>query len=305
MNESEFYARFDAIVAQYLPVHDDQHGAAPLRAAIAAYRTRPAHLTRPRLLVKTAALYNATGGTIDGILDLAVATELLHLFALMHDDAIDGNGRDGVTERSPVLAILGGDLLQMIAFDLIERTVTDYGYDAVIPHFLRTIAIETILGQAEETSNDPPKDEDALLALYDRKTSRYSYVAPMVTAVHALPNDATGTRAREDIPTLERIGCLAGRRLQLRDDVHDLANASPEQPLPPWEHHIVRVWERTGSDRSFTAWSDELAHRLEETIAAELAHLSLPSAAKRELYRILAPSGERCRTPSVIATLGK
>src|SRR5437660_12793723 len=89
---------------------------------------------RPILAI---AAYEAIGGSSPAILPCAAALELIHTYSLVHDDlpAMDNDDyRRGKLTNHKVfgeaMAILAGDALLTMAFDLISRNSLD-GVDAV------------------------------------------------------------------------------------------------------------------------------------------------------------------------------
>ncbi|MFW6215033.1 MAG: polyprenyl synthetase family protein [Alkalispirochaetaceae bacterium] len=195
---------------------------ATLLSLLEGYLARPASLLRPRLLLATAESYGADPRTV-ALTRLAAATELLHLFALMHDDVLDEDGREGVElpgppEREPSL-LLTGDLLHSLAISIIETTVEQNNLSRRILTQIRSISLRTIVGQSRDLSflregstNSLPGARE-LYRLYDLKTGYYSFVAPLTIGAIAAGS--------EDIDGLERVGLLLGRAYQLRDDRRD------------------------------------------------------------------------------------
>jgi farnesyl diphosphate synthase len=83
---------------------------------------------RPRLVYATGQLFGAEAATLD---HAAVAVELIHAFSLVHDDlpAMDNDDlrRGRATAHiafDEATAILAGDALQTLAFDILARTPT-------------------------------------------------------------------------------------------------------------------------------------------------------------------------------------
>jgi geranylgeranyl pyrophosphate synthase len=225
---------------------------APLLAILERYLMRPASLLRPRLLLTTAHAYGAQVRE-EPLARLAAATELLHLFALMHDDAVDGDKRPGVElpappKRRPAL-VLAGDLLQSIASSLIEATVSEHGLSRRILTYVRSVSLKTIVGQSTDISflsnkHDSGKavpDRQALFRLYDLKTGYYSFVAPLAIGALAAAHDSTSS---EELAALEQIGLALGRAYQLRDDRRDtlaLLKSGRRDEARPWERNLLEV----------------------------------------------------------------
>lgn len=215
-----------------------------LAQVIESYLLRPAKLLRPRLLLASASAYarGNRGAPREALYRLATATELLHVFALMHDDRIDLSGRAGVelpsTPEGGAFTLLGGDLLHALAVEMIQESVAAFSLSRAIPRRVHSVSVRTIAGQALEVSrfNDEGRIPglDALFELYDLKTGYYSFVAPLLVGALATAEEL----AEKDAVTLEEGGLLLGRAFQLRDDtedIHRLMADPPEGALPPWE----------------------------------------------------------------------
>jgi len=163
-------------------------------------------------------------------LRVAAATELLHSFALLHDDVMDGSLRrrgqlsyhvraaelhrtsrwQGESRRfGEGLAVLLGDL----AFVYADRMLDNH-YDAVRPVW-DEMRIELTMGQYLDVAGAARGDRDVerarLIALY--KSGRYSVERPL-----HLGAALTG-RLPELEPHLRGFGAPIGEAFQLRDDL--------------------------------------------------------------------------------------
>lgn len=206
---------------------------------IRSYLDRPAKLIRPTLLAEAARAYGARNE--EAVLDLAAGTELLHLFALLHDDRIDGIDRNNlrIAEGSAdaALRVLAGDLVHTIADGHLAETVIRNGLPLEVIRTVRDISAITVAGQARNMRflrGEPTRT--ALYELYDMKTGYYSFVAPL--RIGALSADADGGAA------LDRLGLRIGRAFQLADDAEDVdalrTDAAVE--VPRWEFNLVAVY---------------------------------------------------------------
>lgn len=242
-----------------------------LREMIERYLSRPARYIRPRLMMAAARVYGGRSrsqgefrqaegerssrrgargaesetaandsepepATDSPVVRLSVATELLHVFALLHDDRVDTPCREG--EFSSGSALLAGDLLFAQGYGLIAETVERYRLAPEILHQVRHVASRTVVGQAADvtfrrTHGDAPTLAD-LYHLYDLKTGLYTIAAPL--QIGAL---AVGCEPRE-VDALEAVALPLGRAFQMRDDLEDIASAR-ERPnsLPPWELNLA------------------------------------------------------------------
>lgn len=310
MNEAEIHRRLEAALAREQAVAETPI----LEEIINRYLRRPAKLMRPRLLLRSAEAYaslSAEGSVEDeGLRQLAAATELLHVFALMHDDQVDGGARPGVILPSEsgveAFLLLAGDLLHTVAEGMIRDAVDTFRLDPGITRWVRQVSIRTIAGQALDVSllrreNLPGYDD--LYRLYDLKTGYYSFVAPLI-----IGSLAVGF-GEADAQALEEIGLNLGRAYQLRDDLEDtrriLAGKAP--PPRPWELNLLTtLLSQTGdeamafrimkgeSSRSpkqeeiETILSREIPGRIDACIARageQVTRLSLPSEEQLLLNR--------------------
>lgn len=242
-----------------------------LREMIERYLSRPARFIRPRLLIAAARVYGgrrqAPGNKwppqgeqerhrgMSGagsetaanelepepaadspVLRLAVATELLHVFALLHDDRVDTPCREG--EFSSGSALLAGDLLFAEGYGLIAETVERSHLAPEILHRVRHVASRTVVGQAADvtfrrTHDDAPTPAD-LYHLYDLKTGLYTIAAPLQIGALAAGCDPG------EMAALEAVALPLGRAFQMRDDLEDITLAGTRRDsVPPWELNLA------------------------------------------------------------------
>ncbi len=217
-----------------------------LVAAVESYLQRPAKRLRPRLLMAAARAFEAADG--DAVLRLAAATELLHLFALMHDDLIDQDTR--VAASPNAVRVLGGDLLFVVGYRAIVRVVAAAALPGEIVDTVDRAAITTLSGQAMELhfAGDPdqPSSLERLFDLYDRKTGWYTFVAPL--QIGAL----CGGAGIDDRELLAAAGRKLGHAFQLLDDATDIGTlleagvtasgcTGERAGVPSWEFNLARV----------------------------------------------------------------
>lgn len=238
-----------------------------IETIIRGYLARPAGMVRPRLLELTARWYGT--GSTTAVTDVSVATELLHLFALLHDDAIDGAAPDRSLGTPDPFLVLAGDLVYAAGYGLLAETVSRFGLDAAIITDVTRIATRTVIGQFEDVrflASRPRADLnfETLYRLYDAKTGLYTVVAPLIIGARlANVGEAEVSRLRE-------IGLPLGRAYQLRDDRDDLLSLIRRDPTgartPPWELNLAVTWlaEQAGEEDA------SLADRSSTTILASL-----------------------------------
>jgi len=246
-NAASFAALLERRVREVVAESYADTHAAELVNTITAYLSRPARYVRPRLVYAAAHAYRgADGGAAtanDGasaVDRLAVATEMFHVFALLHDDRIDTPR--GVGEFSPETALLAGDLLFAAGYGLIAETVEHYRLPREILLQVRRIASRTVVGQAADvtfrrTHGDRPQRAD-LYHLYDLKTGLYTIAAPL--QIGAL---ASGADPGE-IERLQEVALPLGRAFQMRDDLLDITAAATgaqtaAESIPPWELNLA------------------------------------------------------------------
>src|SRR5690606_8614640 len=110
---------------------------------------------RPVLTVRCC---EAVGGNANAALPAAAAIELIHCFSLVHDDlpAMDDDdlrrGRPTLHKHtSDAMAILAGDAMTSLAFELIATHVADAGLSRAIARELSTATTDMIAGQVYDT----------------------------------------------------------------------------------------------------------------------------------------------------------
>lgn len=206
-----------------------------VRDVILRYLERPAGFLRPRLLFASARAHAPEEKhPLETVMDLAVATELLHVGALLHDDLVDEY------DAAPSL-VFAGDLLFSAGFGLVGESALRTPDPAGIISTVRRAAAVTVVGQGEDLGFrrdlQHNRADTSLYELYDRKTGAYTATTPLVVGALAVATHPP------DRPTLEQLGALVGRAYQLRDDVADLVALSDgERSATPWELNLAAAW---------------------------------------------------------------
>lgn len=172
----------------------------------------------------------ATGGTQsrDAVVTAGAALELLHAFALIHDDLMDesatrrgraslqvrfagshrNGGLSGVADQyGDSLALLTGDLAFAIAYRLAA------GLPRTVLPVWTALVTELVAGQYLDVSAPARSDRSysTAVAITKLKSARYTVTGPM--RIGAALNDV------ELDPMLSRFGDLVGEAFQLRDDL--------------------------------------------------------------------------------------
>ncbi len=198
---------------------------------------------RPFLVVETARLLGRGGA---GVLRAGAALELVHCYSLVHDDlpAMDDDdlrrGRPAVHRAfDEATAILAGDALQSLAFEVMADPATDA--DAAVRSELvlglaRAAGLGGMVGgqmldlAAEGRYGESPKSENAIRRLQAMKTGALLAFAVEAGAILG----RAGERQRAD---LRAYGHAVGAAFQIADDLLDR------------EASAVAVGKRTGKDR--------------------------------------------------------
>ncbi|HVF12170.1 MAG TPA: polyprenyl synthetase family protein [Actinomycetota bacterium] len=178
---------------------------------------------RPVLCVTA---YEGCGGSrTPSIMRVAASFELLHTFALIHDDLADGGRlRRGVpstlAEHSAMTALLAGDM----AFSLSDELYLESGADpaGLIRAFRHVAAarLQALTGQHLEQTSIPSADPELSNKIARLKTSSYSLVAPLSVGAD-LAGASEGT-----IKSLKDYGETLGVAYQMRDDLQLLSGAA-------------------------------------------------------------------------------
>jgi farnesyl diphosphate synthase len=217
-------ARLDAVKSQVQAALDHAIGALPkgeLRDAM-AYATIGGKRIRAFLVMESARLH---GVSDVAALPVAAAVEALHAYSLVHDDlpAMDDDDlRRGMptchVQWSEATAILAGDALQTLAFELLTDEVI--GDEAARLRLIRAFADAVgargmVWGQAMDIAAETalePLDIRAIKALQDAKTGaliRFSAIAgPLI--------------AGEDVAALDEYSRALGLAFQIADDILDV-----------------------------------------------------------------------------------
>lgn len=163
--------------------------------------------------------YRAGGGDHGpGIVRLAIGFELLHTFALVHDDIMDSSEqRRGVPTSYAQLgldrALLVGDLALVLA----DRAFTDAGFApkelADARRHYSLMQQQVIAGQYLDVAASADIDRELARRIALLKSGSYSIQGPLV--IGALLAGA----ADETVTALGDIGAAAGEAFQLRDDL--------------------------------------------------------------------------------------
>jgi len=203
--------------------------------ALENFIMRKAGRIRPTLLVLTYLGYTDTAEQ-EMIFKLCNSLELLHSFALIHDDILDNSEKRGKAPSlhtalnknkkniisSDKAAMLLGDVIYSIALDEISKlTLPESIKTKIFNLFTHTIA-KTTDGQLRDivlSRHIPGITKNEVLKLYDLKTAEYSFCLPM-----KLGSLLTGGNEKE-LQILYKCGLSFGRAYQIIDDINDFSIA--------------------------------------------------------------------------------
>ncbi len=177
--------------------------------------------------------YRASGGSDEPpILRAAAALELLHTFALIHDDLMDGAlERRGVASSEVHLeglgegpgerrfglsaAILAGDLSAVLADELLLES--GFGPETLVRSLAcyNRMRTEMAAGQLLDLLGEVPRDEEELRRTARLKGGAYSVQGPLEIGA------ALAGASEEVTSVLARYGEPLGEAFQLRDDLLD------------------------------------------------------------------------------------
>ncbi|WP_457641600.1 polyprenyl synthetase family protein [Persephonella sp.] len=177
---------------------------------------------RPILVIESA---KAVGKeSIEEIIDIAVATEFIHTYSLIHDDlpALDNDDlRRGKSTchkvYSEAIALLAGDGLQSYAYELISQNkkVDPAKLVKVIYLLAHGTGIYGMVGgQAADILHEKENSFDDVQFIHTHKTAKFIQACCQIGAVLA---DAT----EKEESALKNYGLYIGLAFQIQDDILD------------------------------------------------------------------------------------
>lgn len=216
--------RVDAALARALP--NPESSPQRLHSAMQHAVLLGGKRMRPLLVHASGALFHADESTLDAP---TVAVELIHAYSLVHDD-LPAMDDDALRRGQPTVhvafdeatAILAGDALQSLAFEVLADTQTR---DAIRVALLRTLAQAAgVAGMCGGQALD-----------FDATGTRLSL--PQLERMHALKTGALirasvrmgalcGRASEDDLARLDRYATALGLAFQIRDDILDVEGDS-------------------------------------------------------------------------------
>jgi geranylgeranyl diphosphate synthase type I len=163
--------------------------------------------------------YRAAGGDKTSIVRAAAALELLHTFAIVHDDIMDASderrGEPTVHVSQGVeVALLVGDLALVLADEMF--TTSEFAPDRILSAFAcySRMRQEVIAGQyLDHDAATQPITEERARRIAVLKSGRYSVEEPLLIGA------ALAGASEEFVASLARFGGPLGEAFQLRDDL--------------------------------------------------------------------------------------
>lgn len=222
----DFAAQFDRRFGEYLTPGEDVPQ--ELVEAIRYSALAPGKRIRPYLVVRCCEL---VGGKVADHWPVAAAVECVHAFSLIHDDlpAMDDDNlrRGRLTchkKFDEATAVLAGDALVILAFELLTRHVKD---QVLAARMVQELAVGTgwagmIAGQTADIlgQSRPPVLELASY-IHKRKTASLFETACRLGAL-------AGGGSVDSVAACGRFGQSLGRAFQIADDLLDLTSTARE-----------------------------------------------------------------------------
>jgi geranylgeranyl diphosphate synthase type II len=182
---------------------------------------------RPILCLAAA---EACGSKLDNALPLACALECIHTYSLVHDD-LPSMDNDDFRRGRPTchkvfgegIAVLAGDALLTIAFELVSRAKSTPRYSTSI--LLREVAVaagsqKLIAGQVADLEAEGKKTNRAQLRyIHENKT------AAILTTTVRLGAMSANANAKK-LNAITRFGRALGLAFQIIDDILDVTQTS-------------------------------------------------------------------------------
>jgi geranylgeranyl diphosphate synthase, type I len=235
--------------------------------------------------------YRAAGGDDDRIVRAAASLELLHTFAIVHDDIMDAaqtrRGESTVHAKHGVeVGVLAGDLALVLADAMFMGADFDPSilYRA-FTHYSR-MREQVIAGQFLDmtAARSDAIDESTARRIAILKSGRYTIVEPLLIGAELAAGDAAF------LARLERFGIPLGEAFQLNDDLlgtfgdSEDTGKSVDSDIREGKRNVLFVKTRdalVGAQREFfvSNWGGGAA--LDEATIGELRVLVESSGARR------------------------
>jgi geranylgeranyl diphosphate synthase type II len=183
--------------------------------------------------VLVCACCQAAGGLVEEALPAAAAVEFIHAFSLVHDD-LPAMDDDDLRRGKPTLhiyageamAILAGDAMMAIAFELLSERIPDPGLSAALVRELSLATAGMIAGQVYDTLGCLPEHLSARERVDTIHRNKTGALIRCSCRIGAIIGMATPSDPR--VEAMTRFGERLGLVFQIVDDLIDV-EASPEQ----------------------------------------------------------------------------
>lgn len=234
-------ARVEDALERALPPADDQP--AVLNQAMRHAVLSGGKRIRPVLCITASEAVSGPAGSADAALAAAVAIELLHSYTLVHDD-LPAMDNDMLRRGMPTVhakfgeatAILAGDALQALAFDMASRPngLAPERSLAVV-HELVNAAVGVVCGQVEDIDTSSPLVQKRLSYIQAHKTADLFRAALRMGAI-------AGGGSEMEIDAMGIFGSCLGVAFQIVDDILDAPPDAKPESLEPTT--CLRIWSR-------------------------------------------------------------
>ena len=220
----EYQARIEQVLDQCLSLPDS--GTARLRDGMRYSVLGGGKRLRPILVYTTG---QALGAPLEHLDVPAAAVELVHVYSLVHDD-LPAMDDDDLRRGRPTChrafdeatAILVGDALQALAFDVLAHDVSGPATTAARLEMIRILAHASGTsgmagGQAIDLASvGHPLTPDAVENMHRRKTGALIQCSVLLGAT------AAGLTKGAELDALTRFGANVGLAFQIQDDILDI-----------------------------------------------------------------------------------
>ncbi len=201
---------------------------ANLRNAILYSLLGPGKRMRPILVIRCC---QAVGGSLEKALPAAGAIEMIHAFSLVHDDlpAMDNDdlrrGRPTLHRHTnEAMAILAGDAMSALAFELVTTHMGRTAPAAEIVHELALATNNMVAGQIYDTLPDFPAD----LSPMERLRTIHRNKTEALIRCSCRMGGICGGATADQLQRLTRYGEAIGLMFQIVDDLLDITQTTEE-----------------------------------------------------------------------------
>ncbi len=176
----------------------------------------------------------AVGGTVEQALPCAAAVEMIHCFSLIHDD-MPSMDNDDLRRGRPTnhkvygeaMAILGGDALNTMAFELLAKNVADPKLAVVL---IKELALATgpegmIGGQVLDTCHPDEAKNGQQSTLTDLQRIHRMKTGALIKGACRMGALAAGASVQQ-MKLIDDYGTAVGLAFQIMDDILDVTSTT-------------------------------------------------------------------------------